>query len=139
MWLYALLAATCSLTNFRLQAAVIPKADNSQALNLGASWTGGTAPGSADIALWNNTVVVNTNDAVLGTNLAWAGIQILNPAGPISIPADGNTLTNGAAGINLWQATQSLALTNNVSLSAPWPFLTRPFREPLWQHRAAAC
>lgn len=101
------------------KAALIPKADNASALNAGASWTGGTAPGAADIAVWNSTVQVNTNDDPLGAALSWAGIQITNPGGPVAIPADANTLTLGASGINMFGASEGLTMSNNVAVSTP--------------------
>ena len=101
------------------QAALINKADNTSALNAGASWAGGAAPGANDTAVWTSSVLVNTNDDPLGAALSWSGIQIANPGGPITIPADGNTLTLGIGGINMYTASQGLTLSNNVAVSAP--------------------
>lgn len=113
------IAISTIITSQPARAALIPKADNASALNLGAAWTGGVAPGTADIAVWNNTVTVNTNDDVLGAALSWSGIQVANPAGPITIPADGNTLTLGSSGINLFTATESLTLSNKLAVAYP--------------------
>ncbi len=44
----ALLAASSA------HAADIQKAADADALNLGTSWVGGTAPGAGDVALWDN-------------------------------------------------------------------------------------
>ncbi len=96
--------------------AVIYKADNANNLNLGTSWVFGAAPGSSDVAGWDSTVTVNTTSA-LGANLAWSGIQILNPGGLITVSA-GNALTLGASGIDLSAASQGLVLSNTVSLGA---------------------
>ncbi|MGD0259257.1 MAG: polysaccharide lyase family protein [Verrucomicrobiota bacterium] len=98
------------------RAATIFKADNASNLNLATSWSNNVAPGASDIATWNHLVVNNTNSA-LGANLNWSGIKILDPAGPITFAA-GNTLTNGAAGIDLSLAANSLTLSNNVVLNA---------------------
>ena len=99
------------------RAQYITNADTSATLNVGSAWVGGIAPGPANIAVWNSIVQVNTS-VTLGTNSSWGGIQILNPGGPISILADGNTLTNGTSGIDLSQATVGLTLDNAIALGA---------------------
>ena len=98
------------------QAQTITNADAAVTLNLGGSWVGGTPAGSANVAVWDHTVQVNTTKA-LGANLSWAGIQILDPATAVTISA-GNTLTLGAAGIDLSLATNSLTLSAPVVLGA---------------------
>jgi autotransporter-associated beta strand protein len=98
-------------------AADIFKADNADALNLGSSWSGGTAPGAADVAVWNNLVSAANATSSLGADLSWAGIRIANPGAAVLINA-GNTLTNGAAGIDLSAATQDLTLDNNLEVGA---------------------
>jgi rhamnogalacturonan endolyase len=97
-------------------AATIFKADTASNLNLAASWSNNIAPGAADIATWNHLVVVNTNSA-LGANLNWAGVKILDPAGPVGLAA-GFNLTNGLSGIDLSLAANTLTLSNNVVLGA---------------------
>jgi autotransporter-associated beta strand protein len=84
-------------------------------LNLGGEWVGGTAPGSGNVAVWNNLAQVNTTET-LGANLSWAGIQILDPATNITIINDGNSLTLGASGIDMSLATNGLSLSNSVVL-----------------------
>ena len=105
---------TCGLGT--AQAQTITNADAAVTLNLGGSWVGGTPAGSANVAVWDHTVQVNTTKA-LGANLSWAGIQILDPATAVTISA-GNTLTLGAAGIDLSLATNSLTLSAPVVLGA---------------------
>ena len=78
---------------------------------------GGIPAGSANIAVWDATVQANPTKT-LGASLSWAGIQVLNPGAPIIIGADGNTLTLGASGIDLSQATNNLTLDNLVALGA---------------------
>jgi autotransporter-associated beta strand protein len=95
----------------------IAKLDNATALNDGLSWSGGIAPGSGDIALWDATVTA-ANTTVLGADLSWAGIRIANPGGLVTINA-GNTLTLGSAGIDMSAATQNFTLNNALSLGAP--------------------
>ena len=131
--LCALLALAGLTAGLTAQGAIIPKADNNSALDLGASWTGGTAPGTGDIASWDNTVVVNTNNDVLGAALSWSGIQIANPAGPITIPADGNTLTVGTSGINLSQASKSLTLSNTIAITSPQHWQVGNGRHWIWK------
>ena len=97
-------------------AGTVTNADTSANLNAGASWVGGTPPGAADEAVWNSTVQANTTKS-LGANLTWGGIQILNPAGLITINADGNALTNGSLGIDLSAAMTGLTLGNPIVLS----------------------
>lgn len=111
-----LCAGLLALSFIKTQAASITNADVPDNLNLGTSWVGGTAAGSGDVAIWDHTVQVNTTKA-LGTNLAWAGIQVLDPAALITISA-GNTLTNGASGIDMSLATNSLTFSNAVVLGA---------------------
>ncbi|HEY1717949.1 MAG TPA: hypothetical protein VGH42_06600, partial [Verrucomicrobiae bacterium] len=99
------------------RAANIPKANDTDNLNLTTSWVGGAVPGAGDVATWNSTVA-GANATSLGASTNWLGIQILNPGGPVQINADGNTLTNGTGGIDMSAATQSLTLNNNVVLGA---------------------
>ncbi len=97
------------------QAAVRVKADNTNNLNLTTSWVGGAVPGVNDIALWTNTVT-GVNAALLGTNLSFQGLWVVNPGGAVGI-GGANTLTNGFQGINMSTATADLAITNaNLTL-----------------------
>jgi hypothetical protein len=98
------------------QAQTITNNDSGATLNLGTEWYGGTAPGAANVAVWNNLDQVNTTEP-LGANLSWAGIQILDPGTPITISA-GNTLTLGASGIDLSAATNGLTLACPLVLGA---------------------
>ena len=99
------------------RAAVIVKANNTANLNLGTSWVGGVVPGAGDVAAWDSTVT-GANATSLGASTNWLGIKILNPGGLVQINADGNTLTNGTAGIDMSAASQSLTLNNNVALNS---------------------
>jgi len=98
------------------QAADITKANNTNNLNLGTSWGGGTAPGSTDVALWDSTVA-GANTAALGANLSWQGIRIANPGGAVTITA-ANTLTLSSAGIDMSAATQNLTVNSSLILGA---------------------
>ncbi len=90
------------------------KENNSTALNDGASWVGGTAPGSGDVAVWDNTVS-NANTTVLGGNVSWGGIRIADPGGPVTVDA-GNTLTLGTSGIDMSSASNNLEFRPGVRL-----------------------
>ncbi len=113
--LAVIIAASTVLSQTGWTADVI-KADTADNLNLGASWVGGAPPTSADVGLWNNTVTINTSSA-LGADTNWAGIKILDPAGPITISA-GNTNTLGASGVDLSGASQDLTLNSGVNVGA---------------------
>ena len=104
-------AASIALFTVAAQAATFTKADNLFDLNLPTSWSIGSVPGAADIALWNNTVT-SASTVLLGANLSWSGLRILNPTGLVTINA-GSTLTLGAGGIDM---AQSLTLNNAVTL-----------------------
>jgi len=97
-------------------AADVVKSDNSDNLNLTTSWSGGSVPGNADVAVWNAAVTA-ANTVLLGTDLSWQGIRIADPAGAVTINA-GNTLTLGSAGIDLSAATQNLTLANAIDLAS---------------------
>ena len=77
-------------------AADVIKGNNTTALNLGASWTSGTAPTTADVAVWNNTVTA-ANSSALGSDLSWQGIKLQSPGGKVTITGAANTLTLGSA------------------------------------------
>ena len=97
----------------------VVKEDNSFALNSPTSWVGGlAAPTATDIAKWDNTVT-GANTTVLGADTIWAGMQIVNPGGLVTI-SPGNTLTLGAApiDIDMSAATQDLTLNNNLVLGS---------------------
>jgi autotransporter-associated beta strand protein len=100
-----------ALAAFPLFAAEIVKQNNTEPLNAGTSWVGGTAPGAADVAVWNNTVT-GANDSPLNAAATWDGIRIANPGGPVTVSGSVTlTLDGGAAtDINLSAATQDLTL-----------------------------
>ncbi len=113
------------MVGFAAQAATRIKQDNNTDLNLPGSWD--TIPGIGDIAQWDSTVT-GANTTVLGAATTWDGLKIVNPGGLVTINADGNTLTLGAAAIDLDMTTASrnLTLNNNISLGAAnvWDTLT---------------
>src|SRR5262245_60625767 len=92
-------------------AANVIKANNTDDLNLGTSWLGGSTPSSGDVAVWQNTVL-GANTTLLAANTNWSGVRVLDPGGLVTIDATatnanaGATLTLGSAGIDLSAATQ---------------------------------
>ncbi|HQL80106.1 MAG TPA: autotransporter-associated beta strand repeat-containing protein [Verrucomicrobiota bacterium] len=82
-------------------AASITKANNSTALNLAGSWVSGGPPGSADTVVVDNTLT-NSVTANLGASMSWAGIQVVNPGGTLTIGATtGAALRLGSGGIDM--------------------------------------
>jgi fibronectin-binding autotransporter adhesin len=98
------------------QAGNVIKADNANVLTDPAAWVGVVAPTTSDVATWDTTVQINTT-STLGADASWQGIKILDPLGPITI-SSGNTITLGAAGVDLSFATNSLTLANSNILGA---------------------
>ena len=108
-----------SLIAAQAQGVTVTNTGAGQSLNNAGEWLGSSgngAPTSANIAVWNSVDQSDLTEA-LGANSSWAGIQILNPGGPITVSA-GNTLTLGALGIDLSQATEGLTLACPVALGA---------------------
>ncbi len=93
----------------------ISKANNSDDLNLGSSWTGGNAPGASETAQWNSTVTT-PNTTSLGSDITWKALKIVDPTGPVSINA-GNTLTLGAGTTDIDMAAATSDLTLNCALA----------------------
>lgn len=89
-------------------AGTVVKADNTLDLADGLSWVGGVTPLFNDVALWNATVT-GTNSVSLGSDANWQGIQILNPAGPVTI-GGASTLSLGTSGIDMSLASADLTL-----------------------------
>jgi fibronectin-binding autotransporter adhesin len=120
-----LFAAAASLAAGAFSAGAqttVDKANSYTSLATGSDWVGGVVPSATNIAVWNSGSGTPAPEP-LGANLAWAGIQILNPAGPVTITPDGNTLTNGQVGIvgltgiDMSSATVSLTLSNNLVIN----------------------
>ena len=99
---------------FAAQAADIVKTNNTDALNLGSSWVGGTAPGTNDRAIYNQTTTL-TND--LGADLSWSGIVLTNNTKSWIVNGS-NTLTLGTGGIDMAVAGAGLTINSAVNLGA---------------------
>lgn len=112
------LAAVVLSGLFSAEAATIGKANNTNTLNKGNSWTGNKVPSSADIAQWGSGVT-GANTSAIGGSLSWLGIEITSPGGLVTINGTaGRTLTLGTGGINMSAATQNLNLNAAVMLGA---------------------
>ena len=90
-------------------AATRTKANNADALNLTSSWVGAAVPTSSDVARWDSTVT-GDNTVSLGATTNWAGIEILNPGGLVTING-AFTLNLGASSIDMSSATTNLTLS----------------------------
>lgn len=104
--------------------ADVIKAANTNALNLGTSWSGGTAPTSSDIALWNSTITAG-NSSALSADVSWAGIKVTNVGGTqnnasgtnsVQITGSGSQITLGTSGIDLTNATQAMQIQSKILL-----------------------
>jgi len=99
-------------------AQEVYKADNTSALQLGASWVGGNAPTASDIAVWDSTVT-GANNTLLNGTLDVLGIRIDNPGGTVSITQNASTnLTLGSGGITVIGA--DFAFSGNGATPPPF-------------------
>ncbi len=107
----ALLASAAAFSATPTVQADLTKANNIFTLDLATSWTDGTlTPTSADILIWNNTVLA-ANNVSTAAPLSAAGLKILDPGGLVTINSTAtNTITLGASGIDMSSATQNLTL-----------------------------
>lgn len=94
----------------------IKKANNTINLDQTNSWIGGRVPNSGEIARWDDTVTA-ANAVVVGANVLWAGLLITNVGGAVQVTG-GNTLTLGAAGIDLRGAAANLTISSSLALGA---------------------
>jgi autotransporter-associated beta strand protein len=107
-----------------LWAADVVKTNNTDNLNLGSSWVGSTAPGSSDVAVWDNTSA--SGSFLLGADLEFQGMRIGNPGGVVTISA-GNTLTLGASGIDIVSRSLNIVPAMLLSAAQEWTIGTGLF------------
>lgn len=72
-------SATVSAVFLALQAYAgdVIKDNNADALNLGSSWVGGTAPGAADIARFDTSIIgIGTNTYDYSADLLWNQLRV---------------------------------------------------------------
>jgi autotransporter-associated beta strand protein len=118
-------ALLASAISFPAEGVEIFKANNTTALNLPASWTGGVVPGPLDVATWNSAITA-PHAVAIGGDLSWDGIRVTDVGGTrngtnnvtITSASSANTLTIGAAGIDMSLATQVVILQPRITLSA---------------------
>jgi fibronectin-binding autotransporter adhesin len=110
------IASIAALYAITAHSAVVFKADNSDDLFNATSWSLGAVPTAGDIATWDATVT-SANSELLGADLSWLGLRILNPGGAVTI-GGANTLTLGTSGIDMSLASQNLTVSSNVVLGA---------------------
>lgn len=108
-------AASVVLTSITVHAGTVLKADNAANLDQLGSWVNGVLPNASDVATWDSTVT-SANSVLLGSNLTFGGLKIVNPGGAVTINA-GNTLTLGAFGIDMSGATQNLTIGSGLTLA----------------------
>ncbi|HYE19668.1 MAG TPA: autotransporter-associated beta strand repeat-containing protein, partial [Tepidisphaeraceae bacterium] len=98
------------------RAATIIKGDSATLANA-ADWVGGTAPGPFDVAAFDATLsAANAANLTLGGfDLSWRGMTVGGVNGPVAI-GGANTLTLGAAGIDMSGAANDLTISSNLTL-----------------------
>lgn len=121
-----LVAAAALLGSTESSAADIQKAANTDALNLGTSWVGGSVPTGTDMvifdSLYNNGASgtsVNYGAALTVSGMTFGAMS--GTAGQtLTLGADATQyqLTLGASGINAANSTMNIVLGNLVALSA---------------------
>lgn len=111
LWMLAGLLLMIGTAN--LCGQTITKAATGNDLTDGASWTGGTAPGSANVATWDTSSLGLS--LTLGTSASWQGIDVQGATSAIGISGAG-TLTLGSAGVTLSSSGVNLAIGNPVVL-----------------------
>jgi autotransporter-associated beta strand protein len=113
-----MLAAVAVLVSVStLNADVVSKEDNADALSLGSSWVGGIAPDTNDVATWDATVTAGATYS-LGSDLSWQGVSFLNPFAANYTVDSGSTLTLGAGGISNPTFSKTVTWNNAFVLAA---------------------
>lgn len=116
-------ALLCCYATTTVRAAQIIKNDAATSLNQPEAWTGGTVPGTSDIAEWNASSAPGTSDAPLslGGDTSWAGLKVNETAGELHLyigetdPADFHQLSLGASGLAV---SSSATLSHQITIGA---------------------
>ncbi|PWU15412.1 MAG: hypothetical protein C5B50_15495 [Verrucomicrobia bacterium] len=93
----------------------ITKAASGTDLTAGASWTGGVAPASGNIAAWASTSL--GTGLTIGSALSWLGISAPSAASDIAITG-GGVLTLGSSGFDMSAAANNFSAGNPITLGA---------------------
>ena len=96
-------------------AAAVAKAATGTDLIAGASWTGGVAPVSTNVAYWISSSL--GSGLTLATSSSWKGINVAGALSDIGITGAG-TLTLGSSGIDMSGAGVNLSMDNPITLNA---------------------
>lgn len=90
------------------------KANNTNDLNVGTSWSNFIVPDSTDRAIFTTNIAAALTSR-LGSDLAWRGIALISNTAPWTITGT-NILTIGSAGIDLSQAQANLTIAAQLAL-----------------------
>jgi fibronectin-binding autotransporter adhesin len=95
---FAAVAVLSALTS----PAQILKSNNNVSLDQPGSWVPNTAPGPADLAVWDATVATPDNCTnTLAAPVSWGGILISNPTAAVDIVGGSSGISIGSLGITL--------------------------------------
>jgi fibronectin-binding autotransporter adhesin len=97
-------------------AAPVNKETTGTDLTAGASWVGGNAPGSGNVAAWAGGTALG-GALTIGSDQSWQGIDIQAATAAITTSGAG-ILTLGTSGINIAGGGVNLTLGNAVSIGA---------------------
>ncbi len=101
-----MMVIVCCVPAFLAMAGEVQKADNAEPLAEGASWVGGSVPGTNDVAVWDGETALSGGwNYELGTGVTWGGLRVTNAVSMLTITNGGAPLSVGADGINLAAAT----------------------------------
>ncbi len=120
--LCAFLVAAAAMTPSMSHAVEVTKAANTDSLNLGTSWVGGTAPGVNDVAVFDSTFVSATALSS-GALITWSGLRVANPTNAVLInnSTAGNEIALGASGIDMSAAAVNLGIQRlRIDASQTW-------------------
>jgi len=98
-------------------AGTINKAATGTDLAAGASWTGGTAPGSGDVATWASGSLGGA--LTMSTGPTWGGIALTTATADPTIAAPGSgAFTLGSSGIDLSSTANNMTINAPITLGA---------------------
>ena len=107
--------AAGAVISLPVHAVTVNKEATGTDLTAGASWVGGIAPGSGDVAKWGNGDALG-GTLTMGSSLSWQGMNVYGASGVITTTGVG-TLTLGGAGISLLGGV-NLTVNNHVAVGA---------------------
>jgi len=122
--LAAAVALAASTFSAHAYGASISRQDDANDLTDPNAWVGTVVPGAGDLAVWDSTIgatnsSLNTwTDAASALSWSWAGIQVLSPGANVLVTSTTSTLTLGANGIDMSNATRSLTVQAPMSMGA---------------------